>query len=62
MSDSLSYVSICEDAFPAYDREFLGHFLLTWLTLISAWMSDYMYYKVWDGYTYPFPKLIFVNG
>ena len=26
------------------------------LTLISAWMSNYNHYKVWDEITYPFPN------
>ena len=27
------------------------------LTLISAWISNYSHYKVWDEITYPFPNL-----
>ena len=28
------------------------------LTLIQAWMSDYIYHRVWDEITYPFPNFI----
>ena len=28
--------------------------LLTWLTLILAWISNDIYYKVWDGISHPF--------
>ena len=32
-----------------------------WLTLIPAWISNYIHYKVWDEITYPFLFLNF-NG
>ena len=32
----------------------LGPLLLTCLTLIPAWISNYTDYKVWDEITYPF--------
>ena len=28
--------------------------LLTWLTFIPAWISNYIYYKVWDEINHPF--------
>ena len=28
------------------------------LTLILAWINNYIHYKVWDSMTYPFPSLI----
>ena len=31
-----------------------GHFYLHGLTLIPAWISNYIHYKVWDEITYPF--------
>ena len=34
-----------------------GPILLTWLTLIPAWISDYIHYEVWNEVTYPFPNL-----
>ena len=30
-----------------------GPFYLHGLTLISAWMSNYIHYKLWDEITYP---------
>ena len=36
-----------------------GSFYPHGLTLIPAWISNYIYYKVWDEVTYPFPK---ING
>ena len=40
------------------------HYIDTWapfywhgLTLIPAWISNYIHYKVWDVITYPIPKL-----
>ena len=30
-----------------------GPHLLTWLTLIPAWISNYIHYKVWGEITYP---------
>ena len=35
----------------------LGPLLLTWITLIPAWLSKYTHNKVSDEITYPFPKL-----
>ena len=32
----------------------MGHLWLTWLTLVSAWISNYIHYKVGDENTYPF--------
>ena len=32
----------------------IGPFYLHGLTLIPAWISDYIHYKVWDEITYPF--------
>ena len=37
----------------------LGPLLLTWYNLISAWMSNYIHYLVWDEITYP---LLNFNG
>ena len=34
----------------------LGPLLLSWLTLIPAWISNHMPNKVWDEITYPFPN------
>ena len=34
----------------------LGPFYLRELTLIPAWMINYIHYKVWDEITYPFPN------
>ena len=34
----------------------LGPFYLYRLTLIPAWMSNYIYYKIWDDITYPLPN------
>ena len=34
-----------------------GPFLLTCLTLILAWISNFIHYNVWDVITYPFPNL-----
>ena len=35
----------------------LGHpFLPTGLTLIRAWISNYIYHEIWDEITYPFPN------
>ena len=34
-----------------------GPLLLTGLTLIPAWISNYSHYKVWGEVTYPFPNL-----
>ena len=31
--------------------------LLTWITLIPAWISNYIHYKVWDEITYPFTNI-----
>ena len=31
-----------------------GSLLLTWLTLITAWISNHLPSKVWDEITYPF--------
>ena len=31
-----------------------GPFYYHWLTLISAWISNYTHYNVWDEITYPF--------
>ena len=31
-----------------------GPFYLHGLTLIPAWISNYIHYKVWDEITYPF--------
>ena len=31
-----------------------GPFYLLGLTLIPAWISNHMHYKVWDEITYPF--------
>ena len=33
-----------------------GPLLLTGLTLIATWISNYIHYKVWDKATYPFPN------
>ena len=33
-----------------------GPILLTWLTLIAAWISNHMPSKVWDEITYQFPN------
>ena len=33
---------------------FPGPFKKYGLNLISAWISNYIHYKVWDGITYPF--------
>ena len=33
-----------------------GAFYSHGLTLIEAWISYYIHYKVWDGITYPFPN------
>ena len=33
-----------------------GPFYLHGLTLISAWVSDTIHYKVWDEITYLFPN------
>ena len=30
--------------------------LLTWLPLISVWMSNYSHYKLWNEITHPFPN------
>ena len=35
----------------------LGSLLLTWITLIPAWLSKCTNNKVWDEITYPFPNL-----
>ena len=34
----------------------LGSFLLTFLTVITAWISNRMSSKVWEEITYPFPQ------
>ena len=34
-----------------------GPFYLHGLTLIPAWISNYIHYKVWDEITYPFLNL-----
>ena len=31
-----------------------GHFYYHGLTLIPAWISNYIHYNVWDEITYPF--------
>ena len=31
-----------------------GHFYKRGLTLIPAWISNYIHYNVWDEITYPF--------
>ena len=33
-----------------------GPFYWHGLTLIPAWISNYIHYKVWDEITYPFPN------
>ena len=35
-------------------RDTCGPFYQHGLTLISAWISNYVTYKVWDEITYPF--------
>ena len=40
----------------AYSLCAQGHFHLCGLTLIPAWISNYILYKLWDEATYPFPK------
>ena len=45
-------MSLCLDLFTiAHSR---GPFYQHGLTLIPAWISNYIYYKVWDEITYPF--------
>ena len=39
-----------------------GPFYWQGLTLIPAWISDYIHYKMWDDITYPFPPLKFMTG
>ena len=34
--------------------DFCGPFYEHGLTLIPAWISNYIHYKVWDEITYPF--------
>ena len=34
-----------------------GPLLLTWLTLIPAWISNYIHHKLWDEITYKFLNL-----
>ena len=34
---------------------YCGRFYLHGLTLIPAWISNYIHYKLWDEITYPFP-------
>ena len=33
-----------------------GLLLLAWINLISAWISEYIHYKLWEEITYPFPN------
>ena len=44
----------------------LGPLLLTWFTLIPAWISNYIYHKEWTKITYPFLNTVqplkFRNG
>ena len=38
----------------AVETDFWAPFYLHGLTLIPAWISNYIHYKVWDAITYPF--------
>ena len=38
----------------AHDNGTRGPFYKHGLTLIPAWISNYIHYKVWDEITYPF--------
>ena len=44
----------CEYLFYCQALYSRGHFYLHGLTLIPAWISNYIHYKVWDEITYPF--------
>ena len=41
-----------------FDHKYIWHLgpLLPCLTLIQAWISNYIHYEVWDEITYPFPN------
>ena len=47
--------SICENSIDIW-MLFMGNSWPHGLTFISAWMSNYIHYKMWDEITYPFPN------
>ena len=53
MSTSKSHGSVCKLKVPN-ENDFLGPFYQHGLTLIPAWISNYIHYNVWDEITYPF--------
>ena len=52
-NDACVCPSPAEDALPGNIQESL---LLTRITLVTVWISNYIHYDVWGGITYPFPN------
>ena len=59
-SGNVQHYTWCFSTIDLYATVKLGNngtrLLLTWITLIPAWISNYIHYKVCDEITYPFPN------